>query len=120
MAVFCEAMSFFFFLPLLSQKVKIDLPKIFHCLASPGKVSALALKNGDSVNKEKRSGGSYSKTFLPTSIVTFDTKEANFENDIASDIIGSRIKTPSSKSMILVSFCWKRRFIHLNVLTNLI
>ena len=31
-----------------------------------------------------QSGGSYSK-FLPTSFVTFDTKEANFENDIASE-----------------------------------
>ena len=30
-------------------------------------------------------GGSYSKKFLRTSIVTFDTKEANFENDIASE-----------------------------------
>ena len=60
----------------------------------PGKVPALALKNEDSMNKEKHSScnfavlqlrGSYSKKFLPTSIVTFDTKEANFENDIASD-----------------------------------
>ena len=30
-------------------------PKIFHCLASPIKVSALALKNEDSMNKEKHS-----------------------------------------------------------------
>ena len=30
-------------------------PKIFHCLASLGKVSALALKNEDSMNKEKHS-----------------------------------------------------------------
>ena len=45
------------------------------------------------MNKEKHSlrnfaalqfRGSYSKKFLPTSIVTFDRKEANFENDIAS------------------------------------
>ena len=32
-----------------------DVPKLFHCLASPGKVSALALKNVDSMNKEKHS-----------------------------------------------------------------
>ena len=66
----------------------------FHCLAPPGKVSALALKNEDSMNKEKhslrnfavlQSRGSYSKKFLLTSIVTFDRKEANFENDIASE-----------------------------------
>ena len=76
------------------SKVTIDVSKIFHRLASPGKVSALALKNEDSMNKEKhslhnfaalQSGGSYSKKFLPTSIVTLDTKVANFENDIASE-----------------------------------
>ena len=38
---FSEAMSFLRF-ALLSQ-VTIYVPKIFHCLASPGKVSALAL-----------------------------------------------------------------------------
>ena len=66
----------------------------FHCLAPPGKISALALKNKASMNKEKhslcnfavlQSRGSYSKKFLPTSIVTFDRKEANFENDNASE-----------------------------------
>ena len=50
---------------------------------------ALALKNEDSMIKEKHSlrnfavlsfGGSYSKKFLPTSIVTFVTKAANLEN----------------------------------------
>ena len=66
----------------------------FHCLAPPGKGSAFALKNEDSMNKEKhslrniaalQSQGSYSKKFLPTSIVTFDRKEVHFENDIASE-----------------------------------
>ena len=66
----------------------------FHCLAPPGKVSALALKNEESMNKEKhslrnfaalQSRGSYSKKLLPTSNVTFYRKEANFENDIASE-----------------------------------
>ena len=68
--------------------------KNVHCLAPPGKVSALALKYEDSMNKEKQllhnfavlqSRGSYSKKFLPTSIVTFDRKEANIKNDIASE-----------------------------------
>ena len=84
-------------LPFLSRKSPLTLiPKMFYCLASPGKVSASALtfKNEDSMNKEKQSlhnfaalqsGGSYSKKFLPISIVTFITKEANFENDIASE-----------------------------------
>ena len=40
--------------------------------------------------------------------------------------IGSRIKMPSSKSLILVSFCWKKNVLHgcvwyiINALTNLI
>ena len=76
------------------SKVTIDIPKICHCLASLGKVSAHALKNEDNMNKEMhslrnlavlQSGGSYSKKFLLTSIMTFNTKEANFENVIASE-----------------------------------
>ena len=46
------------------------------------------------MNKEKhslrnfaalQSGGATQKKFLPTSIMTFDTEEANFENYIASE-----------------------------------
>ena len=57
---------------------------VSNCLAPPGKVSALAVKNEDSMNKEKhslhnfavlQSRGGYSKKFLPTSIVTFDKKK---------------------------------------------
>ena len=33
---------------------------------------------------------------------------------------GSRIKTPSSKSLILVSFCRKKNVLYINALTNLI
>ena len=33
---------------------------------------------------------------------------------------GSRIKTPSSKSLILVSLSWKKNFLHIYALTNLI
>ena len=33
---------------------------------------------------------------------------------------GSRIKTPSSKLLILVSFCWKKKILRINALTNLI
>ena len=63
--------------------------------------------------------GSYSKKFLPNSNVTFDTKGANFENDIDSEN-GSKIKTPSSISLILVSFCWKKNVLLITALTNLI
>ena len=41
-------------LPLLSQKSLLTTEN-FHCFASPGKVSALALKNEDSMHKEKHS-----------------------------------------------------------------
>ena len=51
---FCEAMPFSKFATSVT-KVKIYVPKIFHCLVSPGIVSALALKNEDSINKEKHS-----------------------------------------------------------------
>ena len=37
------------------SKVTIDVSKILHCLASPGNWSALALKDKDSMNKEKHS-----------------------------------------------------------------
>ena len=59
----------------------------FHCLAPPGKLSALALKNEDSMNKEKhslrnfvvlQSRGSYSKKFLPTSNCDFWQKRSKF------------------------------------------
>ena len=33
---------------------------------------------------------------------------------------GSRIKTPSSKSLILVSFCWKKKVLLINALIYLI
>ena len=46
--------------------------------------------------------------------VTFEIEVANFENDIASEKRPYRIKTPSSKLMILVSSCRKKNFIHNN------
>ena len=57
-------------------------------------MSALALKNEDSMNKEKhslrnspvlQSGEGTLEIPIYTSIVTFDTKEANSENDVASE-----------------------------------
>ena len=68
---------------------------IFHCLAPPGKVSALALKSEPFTWMKRsihyvilqclQSGEGTQKKFLPTTIVNFDTKDANFENDIASE-----------------------------------
>ena len=37
-----------------------------------------------------------------------------------TQINGSKIKTPSSKSLILVSFCWKKNVLLITALTNLI
>ena len=127
---FSGAMSFSKFATPVST-VTIDVLKISIVWLPRGKVSALALKSEDTcrMNKEKhslhnfavlQSGGSYSKTFLPTSIMSFHTKEANFQNKIASEN-GSRIKMPfKSKSLILVAFCWKKNFLRINTLTNLI
>ena len=51
---FSEAMSFSKFATSVS-KVTIGVLKTCHCLASPVKVCALALKNEDSMNEEKHS-----------------------------------------------------------------
>ena len=48
-------------------------------------------------------------TILGTTIVTFQMEVANSENDIVSGN-GHRIKTPSSKLMILVSSCWEKNY----------
>ena len=66
-----------------------------------------------------KSGGSYSKKFLPTSNVTFDTKWAHLKMTLPRKN-GCRIKTPSSKLLILVSFCRKKNVLLINALTNLI
>ena len=75
------------------SKVTIYVPNFLHCLASPGKVSALACKAKPAwiersihyVIFQHYNPGSYSKKFLHTTNVTFDTEGANFENDIASE-----------------------------------
>ena len=103
------------------------LPKIFHCLASPGKVSALALKNEDSMNKEKHSlcnsavlqygEGIQRNSSLPQLWLLIQKKQNLKWHCFRKN--GSRIKTPSSKSLILVSFCWKKDFLRIYALTNL-
>ena len=91
-------------------------PKIFHCLASPGKVSALVLKKKeDSMNKEKHSlrnsaalqsgEGTHRNSSLPQSWLLIQKKQILKMTLLQKN--GSRIKTPSSKPLILVSFCWK-------------
>ena len=50
--------------------------------------------------------------FGDTSIVTFETEVANFKMTLPQKN-GHRIKTPSSKLMILVSFCWENNSIRI-------
>ena len=82
-----ESMSFSKFAASVT-KVTNDVLKISIVWLPRVKWSVLALKNEDSMNKEKhslrsfaalQSWGSYSKKFIPTSIVTFDRKEANLK-----------------------------------------
>ena len=103
------------------------LPKIFHCLASPGKVSALALKNEDSMNKEKHSlrnfavlqsgGATQRNSSLPQSWLLIQKKQ--ILKITLPQKNSSRIKEPSSKSLILVTFCWKKNFLRIYALTNM-
>ena len=119
---YSEAMSFSRF-ALLSQKSQFTVPKFFHCLASPGKVSALALyKSEASMNKEKHSlrnfaalesgGATQRNSFLPQTWLLIQ-KVQIFKMTFAQKN-GSRIKVPSSKLTILVSSCWENNFIRNN------
>ena len=85
----------------------------FYCLASPGKASALALESEDSMNKEKHSlrnfavlhsgGATQRNSSVPQSWLLIQKKQIFLITLPLKN--GSRIKTPSSKSLILVSFC---------------
>ena len=109
-------------------KVTIYVPKICHCLASPGEVSALALWNEASVNKEKHSLRNFAalqsgeatqrNSSLPQTWLLIQ-KEHNLKMTLPQKNC-SRIKTPSSKSLILVSFCWKKNVLLINALTKMI
>ena len=121
---FSEAMSFSGF-ALLSQKSQFTyqkfsivwLPRV-KCLLLLCKAEPAWIKRSiHYVILQHYNPGSYSKKFLPTSNVTFDTKGANFENDIDQKNC-SNIKMPSS--LILVSFCWKKNVLLITALTNLI
>ena len=48
-----------------------------------------------------------------TSIVLYETEVTNFKMTLPQKN-GHRIKTPSSKLMILVSFCWEKNSISIN------
>ena len=98
------------------SKVTIYVPKCFHCLASPGKVLALALQSEASMNKEKHSlrnfaalqsgGATQRNSSLPQTWLLIQ-KEQILKMTMPQKN-GSRIKMPSSKSLTLVPFCWKK------------
>ena len=100
----------------------------FHCLAPSGKVSALALDNEDSMNKEKHSlrncavlqsgGATQRNSSLHQSWLLIEKKQ--ILKMTLPQKNGSVIKTLSTKLLILVSFYWKNNFLRINVLTNLI
>ena len=85
----------------LGLKSRNDVPNNFHCLASPGKVSALALKNEFSMNKEKHSlrnsavlqsgEGTQRNSSLPQSWLLIQKKQ--ILKMTLLQINGSRIKT---------------------------
>ena len=86
---FSEAKSFSKF-ALLSQKSQFTsrkfsvvwLPRVLLlCIANPAWIK----RSIHYIALQPYNPGSYSKKFLLTSNVTFDTKGANFENDIASE-----------------------------------
>ena len=114
-------------LPLLSQKSRLTYTANFHCLAPPGKVPALALKNKDSMNKEKHhyvtlqrynpGEATERNSSRPQSWLLIEKK--HILKMTLPQQNGSRIKTPSSK-LILVSVRWKKNFLRINALTNLI
>ena len=112
------------------SKVTIYVPKIFHCLASPGKVSALSLLCKAKPAWIKRSihyvilqhynPGELLKEIPPYLKRDFWYKRSKFLKLTLPQKNCSRIKTPSSKSLILVLFCWKKDVLLINALTDLI
>ena len=123
---FSEAMSFLRF-ALLSQKSQFTyrkfsivwLPRV-KCLLLLCKADPAWIKRSiHYVILQHYNPGELLREIPPYLNVTFDTKGANIEKDIDSEN-GSKIKTPSSKSLILVSFCWKKNVLLITALTNLI
>ena len=110
---FSEAMSFSKFATSVS-KVTIDVPKM-SIVWLPRVKCLLLLKNEDSMNKEKNSlrtsvvlqsgKGTQRNSSLPQSWRLIQKKQILKMTLLQKN--GSRIKTPPSKSLILVSFCRK-------------
>ena len=103
------------------SKVTIYVPTIFHCLASPGKVSAVACKAKRAWIKRSihyvtlPHPGELLKEIPPYLRRDFWYKRCTIWKWHCLWKNFSRIKTPSSKVTILVSSCWKTNFIPNNV-----
>ena len=97
-------------------------------LASPGKLSDLALKTKTAWIKRSISLHNFAalqsgeatqiNSSLPQLWLLIQKKQ--ILKMTLPHKNGSRIKMPSSESLILVSFCWKKNFLLINALTNLI
>ena len=125
---FSEAMSFSRF-ALLSQKSQFTY-RNFSIVWLPRVKCLLLLCKAKlaSMNKEKHSlhnfaalqsgGATQRNSSLPQTWLLIQ-KEQILKLTLPQKN-GSRIKTPSSKSLILVSFCWKKNVLLINALTYLI
>ena len=106
---------------------KVYVPKFFHCLASRGKLLLLwktkttwikrsihyVTLQCNNPGEATQRNSSLSQSWL------LIQKKQILKMTLAQKNC-SRIKTPSSKSWIFVSFCWKKNFLRTNALTNLI
>ena len=105
-------------------KVTIDVPKI----SIVGSPFGSCFENEDSMNKRSihyvtlqcyNPGEATQRNSLDLKR-DFLYKRSNFLKLTLLQKNVSRIKTPSLKLLISVSFCWKNNFLRINALTNLI
>ena len=99
-----------------------DVPQI-SIVWLPGKVSALALKNEDSIHYVtlqfavlQSRGATQQNSSRPQSWLLIEKKQ--ILKMTLPQKNGSRIKTPSSKLLILKSFCWKENIYCSSLLRN--
>ena len=102
------------------SKVTIDMPKIFHCWLPRVKCLLLLWKTNFKAAWIKRSTHyvtlqCYNLGKAVKEIPPYINRDFWYEMLQKN---GSRIKTPSSKSLILVSFCRKKNFLRIHALTN--
>ena len=126
---FSEAMSFSKFATSVS-KVTIDVPQIsivwlprVKCLLLLWKTKTAWIKRSiHYVTLQCYNPGEATQrnSSRPQSWLLIEKKQILRKKMTLPQKNGSRIKTPSSKLLILVSFCWKKNFLRINAVTNVI